>query len=133
MIPRLALSGIRKSFGATQALAGVDVSVNPGEVLALLGENGAGKSTLMKVLSGVHQADAGTMRVDGQPFHPADPLAARARGIAIVHQELSLSDHLSVEENISLGAWSSRWGTLNRREMTAIAKAALKRLGVCRR
>lgn len=129
MIPRLALSGILKSFGATQALAGVDVSVNPGEVLALLGENGAGKSTLMKVLSGVHQADAGTMLVDGQPFHPANPLAARARGIAIVHQELSLCDHLSVAENISLGSWPSRWGKLNRREMTAIAKAALECLG----
>ena len=129
MIPRLVLTGIRKAFGATHALAGVDVSVNPGEVLAVLGENGAGKSTLMKVLSGVYQADAGSMLVDGQPFHPADPLAARARGIAIVHQELSLCDHLSVEENISLGAWPSRWGTLQRREMTAIARAALDRLG----
>ena len=129
MIPRLVLTGIRKAFGATHALAGVDLTVNPGEVVALLGENGAGKSTLMKVLSGVYQADAGSMLVDGQPFHPADPLAARARGIAIVHQELSLCDHLSVEENISLGAWPSRWGLLNRRDMTAVASAALARLG----
>ena len=126
---RLVLSGISKAFGATQALAGVDLTVAPGEVLALLGENGAGKSTLMKVLSGVHQSDAGTMLVDGQPFAPADPLAARARGIAIVHQELSLCAHLSVAENICLGAWPGRWGALDRRRMEATARTALDRLG----
>ena len=129
IFPRLELRGISKAYGATQALSGVDLTVAPGEVVALLGENGAGKSTLMKVLSGACRADAGSMLVDGQAFAPADPLAARARGIAIVHQELSLCDHLSVAENISLGAWPGRWGTLDRRQMNEVARWALERLG----
>jgi len=67
------MRGIRKSFGATVALAGVDLAVEPGEVLALVGENGAGKSTLMKVLSGAHAPDAGAMELDGQPYRPCNP------------------------------------------------------------
>ncbi len=129
MTPRLAITGVRKAFGATQALAGVDLEVAPGAVLALLGENGAGKSTLMKVLSGVYPSDAGTLAIDGQPYRPADPLSARAHGIAIVHQELSLCDHLSVAENICLGAWPGRWGTLDQQRMATIARDALARLG----
>ena len=80
MPPRLTMTGVRKAFGATKALDGVDFSVQPGEVHALIGENGAGKSTLMKVLAGVHQPDAGQMRLDGEPYAPADPLDARRRG-----------------------------------------------------
>jgi len=71
--PCLQMRGIRKSFGATVALAGVDLAVEPGEVLALVGENGAGKSTLMKVLSGAHAPDAGAMELDGQPCRPCNP------------------------------------------------------------
>lgn len=129
MIPRLQATGIRKAFGATQALAGVDLTVAPGEVVALLGENGAGKSTLMKVLSGVHAPDAGQLMVDGVAYVPGDPLAARAQGIAIVHQELSLCDHLSVAENIRLGAWPGRCGFVDRRALREVAGAALATLG----
>jgi ribose transport system ATP-binding protein len=100
----LRLSGIRKSFGATQALAGVDLEVRKGEVHALIGENGAGKSTLLNILSGALVPDAGSMRLDQNEYRPVDPQAARIHGIAHIHQELSLCPHLSVAENILLGA-----------------------------
>ncbi len=129
MIPRLEAHGICKAFGATRALNGVDISVAPGEVLAVIGENGAGKSTLMNILSGVHLPDSGTLFVDGRPYRGGDPQAARAHGIAIVHQELSLCDHLTVAENICLGAWPSRHGFLARGQLDRKAQAALDRLG----
>src|SRR6478735_3937306 len=100
---RLRMEGVRKTFGATKALAGVDLHVNGGEVLALVGENGAGKSTLMKVLSGAHLPDAGEMWLDGEPYRPRNPLDARRAGVAMIYQELSLAKHLSVAENILLG------------------------------
>src|SRR3954470_14029364 len=105
--PALRLSGIRKSFGATRALKGVSLEVAPGEVHALIGENGAGKSTLMKVLSGAHAADEGTMELNGTPYVPVDPNDARMKGVAMIYQELNLALHLTAEENILLGAESS--------------------------
>ncbi|HEX3135440.1 MAG TPA: ATP-binding cassette domain-containing protein, partial [Planctomycetota bacterium] len=107
---RLIVTGIIKSFGATKALAGVDLSVSAGECLALIGENGAGKSTLMKVLTGAHRADAGSMVLDGVPYDPSGPLDARAHGVAIVYQELTLARHLGVAENILLGNQPGRFG-----------------------
>src|SRR5204862_1710993 len=97
--PRLEMRGVRKRFGATHALAGVDLLVAPGEVHALLGQNGAGKSTLMKVLSGAIQPDTGDMRIDGAPYAPGGPLEARRAGVAMIYQELSLAPHLTVAEN----------------------------------
>src|SRR5476649_922654 len=88
--PRLRMEGVRKRFGATIALDGVDLRVDSGEVLALVGENGAGKSTLMKILSGAHTADEGKMWLDGEEYQPRDPLEARRRGVAMIYQELSL-------------------------------------------
>lgn len=123
---RLAMRGIVKRFGATLALDGVDLTVAPGEVLALVGENGAGKSTLMKVLSGAHAPDAGTLELDGGPFRPATPLAARRAGIAMIYQELSLAPHLTVEENLVLGLEPHRFGWLNRRQIRATALGALR-------
>src|SRR2546425_202619 len=102
--PRLRMSSVRKSFGATQALRGVSFQVTAGEVHGLIGENGAGKSTLMKILSGAYQPDEGTLELDGQPFVPQKPLHARRCGIAMIYQELNLAPHLSVEENILLGS-----------------------------
>src|SRR5437762_3661955 len=98
--PRFEMHGVRKAFGATVALDGVELSVRAGEVCALVGQNGAGKSTLMGVLSGVLVPDAGTMLLDGAPYRPQDPLAARRAGVAMIHQELSLAPHLTVMENI---------------------------------
>jgi ribose transport system ATP-binding protein len=128
-VPRLEMRGIEKRFGATVALAGVDLEVFPGEVLALVGENGAGKSTLMKVLSGAHRPDAGLMRLEGKPFGPRDPLAARRAGVAMIYQELSLARHLTVEQNIVLGLEPSRWGWIDGRAVREKARSALDRLG----
>ena len=112
--PALELTGIRKSFGATTALDGVDLSVRPGEVHALIGENGAGKSTLMNVLAGALRTDGGEMRMFGREYRPESTLDARRSGIALIHQELSLCPHLSVTENILLGAETSRMGWMDR-------------------
>ena len=128
MTPRLRMTGVRKSFGATQALAGVSFAVAPGEVHALIGENGAGKSTLMKVLSGVYTPEEGQIELDGCAFRPQSPLQARKSGIAMIYQELNLAPHLSVEENILLGSEPSNWGWLNRRERRAMAQRALAEL-----
>lgn len=110
--PRLSMRGIAKSFGPTLALRGVDLDLLPGEVHALIGENGAGKSTLMKVLAGAVRPDAGSMSLDGAPYHPSGPDAARRAGVAMIYQELTLAPHLSVEANITLGMEFSRWGFL---------------------
>ncbi len=99
----LRLRGLRKRFGATVALDGVDLDVSPGEVHALIGENGAGKSTLLNILSGIHRADSGEMSLADAPYEPAGPGEARRRGVAHVHQELALCPHLPVAENIFLG------------------------------
>jgi len=112
--PRLEMRNVWKRFGATTALADVSLAVQAGEVHALVGENGAGKSTLMKVLSGAVRPDAGQMRLDGRPFAPSDPLAARAAGVAMIYQELNLAPHLTVEENITLGAERHTAGVIRR-------------------
>jgi len=126
--PRLEMTGVRKRFGATVALDGVDLRVAPGECHALVGQNGAGKSTLMKVLSGAHPADEGEMRIDGAPYAPRDPLDGRRRGVAMIYQELSLAPHLSVEENIVLGVEPARLGWLDRGEIRRLAAGALAQL-----
>jgi len=122
------MSGVQKSFGATRALKNVSFAVAPGEVHALIGENGAGKSTLMKILSGAYRADAGTIEIDGRPFIPENPHHARRCGIAMIYQELTLAPHLSVEENILLGAEPATLGWLNRSKRRAIARCALDEL-----
>src|SRR3954454_19775292 len=94
LMPLLELRNIAKRFGPTVALDGVSLSLNRGEVLALIGENGAGKSTLMNILSGALRADAGEMQLDEHIYMPASPVEARASGIALIHQELSLCPHL---------------------------------------
>jgi ribose transport system ATP-binding protein len=128
MTPRLLMSGVQKSFGATRALKNVSFSVAPGEVHALIGENGAGKSTLMKILSGAYRPDAGSIQLDGAPFVPQNPHHARDGGIAMIYQELNLAPHLSAEENILLGAEPSTLGWLNRRQRSETASRALAEL-----
>jgi len=127
--PRLRLSGVRKAFGATQALRDVSLTVAAGEVHAVVGENGAGKSTLMNILSGALPPDAGQLELDGARYRPADTLDAGRHGVAMIHQELSLAPHLSAAENIMLGAEPQRAGWLRRAEARARARAALARLG----
>ncbi|MEL7499071.1 MAG: sugar ABC transporter ATP-binding protein [Planctomycetota bacterium] len=129
--PRLTMTGVSKHFGATKALRNVEFSVLPGEVLALVGENGAGKSTLMKILSGAHQPNAGSMTLDGESFQPQNPLAARAAGVAMIYQELSLAPDLTVMENILLGiepTWGPfvRWGQLRKQAGDALQAVGLE-------
>ena len=122
---RLEMQAVCKRFGATIALDEVGIRVASGEVLALVGENGAGKSTLMKVLSGAIKADKGLMWLDGVSYRPANPLEARRAGVAMIYQELSLTPHLSVQENIMLGMEPAtlgvvRWKEVRRRAVEAI-------------
>jgi ribose transport system ATP-binding protein len=121
----LRMVGVRKRFGATIALDGVDLEVRRGEVLGLVGENGAGKSTLMKVLSGAHAPDDGKMWLLGQPYKPGNPLDARRAGVAMIYQELSLAPDLSVAENILLGMEPTKGIFLDHREMRRRAADAV--------
>jgi ribose transport system ATP-binding protein len=128
--PLLRMSGVNKRFGATIALSGVDLYVDRNEVLALVGENGAGKSTLMKVLSGAHRADSGEMWLDGTVYHPRTPFDARRSGVAMIYQELSLTPHMSVMENILLGMEPTRIaGVIDYPTMRRKAMEALEQLG----
>lgn len=124
------MRGIEKSFGATRALKGVDLSVNPGEILALVGENGAGKSTLMKVLSGAHAPDNGSLYLDGELYKPTNPLHARESGVAMIYQELSLAPHLSTMENILLGIEPCNRGLIKWKVMKEKARKALATVGL---
>jgi ribose transport system ATP-binding protein len=124
----LVVRGIGKSFGATRALESVDFTLRPGAVHAVLGENGAGKSTLMKILAGAVRPDAGSLTLDGKAYAPADPLAARRAGVAIVYQELSICPHLSVAENIVLGVEPGKFGWISQRAQERAARAALEPL-----
>ncbi len=129
--PVLALDGITKSFPGVQALKGVSFEVAPGEVHALLGENGAGKSTLIKIMSGVHQADSGTLAMHGRPLRLASPHAARQAGIATIYQELLLFPELSVAENLFMGhAPRRRFGGLDWRALRVRARALLDSLDI---
>ncbi|MHC4245097.1 MAG: sugar ABC transporter ATP-binding protein [Planctomycetota bacterium] len=123
---RLQMQGVGKRFGATVALEDVSIKVASGQVLALVGENGAGKSTLMKVCSGAIKADTGQMQLDSKPFQPNNPLEARRAGVAMIYQELSLTPHLSVEENIMLGMEPATLGVVHWKKVRQRAIEAIK-------
>jgi simple sugar transport system ATP-binding protein len=99
----LKLEAVTKSFGAIQALQGVDLNVAAGEAVGLMGDNGAGKSTLMKIIAGNFPPTSGTMSIDGKPVHFHRPLDARQSGIEIVYQDLALCDNLTAAANVFLG------------------------------
>ncbi|GAA1688275.1 ribose import ATP-binding protein RbsA [Mycolicibacterium murale] len=101
--PRLEMRGITKDFPAGRVLHAVDLTVQPGEVHALVGENGAGKSTLMKILAGVHADHGGTIAVDGEPLSGSSPAAMLKAGIAVIYQEFSLVPDMTAAQNIALG------------------------------
>jgi ribose transport system ATP-binding protein len=122
------MRGISKAFPGVQALDDVSFAVRAGEVHALLGENGAGKSTLMKILAGIYERDAGTFCVRGQAVGNLTPRRARELGIAIIHQELNMCQHLTVAENIFLGRESARFGVVAQRKMNEAAAQVLARL-----
>jgi ABC-type sugar transport system ATPase subunit len=124
----LRLRGISKAFGAVQALTDIDLDVNAGEVVALLGDNGAGKSTLVKILAGVYQADSGTITFEGRNVNIGSPADARALGIATVYQDLALCDNLDVVANLFLGREESRFTTLSEESMEKRAWTLLRQL-----
>ena len=120
--------GIRKAFPGVVALDGVDLTLHRGEVHMLLGENGAGKSTLMKILSGAYRKDEGRIAVDGTDVEIHGPRDALALGIRVIYQELNLIPHLSVAENIFLGAAPTRApGVIDWRRLSAAAPATAGR------
>jgi len=100
---RVEMVDVRKSFGAIEALRGVNLRIAPGEVVGLVGDNGAGKSTLMKMLAGAEIPDSGTMSIDGVELPWAGPRSARAHGIEMVYQDLALCNDLDVAANLFLG------------------------------
>ena len=126
----LELRGISKRFAGVAALAGVDFTLQAGEVHGLVGENGAGKSTLMKIIAGVHAEYDGEMRLDGRLVHFRSARDARDAGIGMVHQELSTVPELSVAENVLLGAQPTRLGVVSWRRMRAQAQQQLDALGI---
>ena len=125
----LEMEGISKRFGATRALDNVRLTVRSHEIHALMGENGAGKSTLMKVLSGVYQPDAGVIKVDGKPILIGKPAEARAAGISLIYQELSVAANLTVAENVFMGSEpKTRWGMADTAEMNRRTEDVLRSL-----
>ena len=123
------MSGIVKHFPGAKALDGVDLEVRSGEVHCLLGQNGAGKSTLIKVLSGAHQPDAGTIALEGVEVRIASPVKALGLGIATMYQELDVVDGLTVAENVFLGHELSTVGFSKRREAIVRTREILALLG----
>ena len=120
--PVLALKGVSKSFGPVQALSNVDFEVQPGEVVALVGDNGAGKSTLVKTIAGIHPADSGTISFEGKEVTITSPTDAVALGIATVYQDLALCDNLDVVENLFLGREETGAGVLHQLDEVGMEK-----------
>ncbi|WP_284778145.1 sugar ABC transporter ATP-binding protein [Agrobacterium sp. lyk4-40-TYG-31] len=128
--PLLEACAIGKSFLGIPALDNVDISLNRGEVHALLGENGAGKSTLIKILTGVYSRDRGTIRLEGNEISPANVAEAQNLGIGTVYQEVNLLENLTVAENLFLGRQPRRFGLIDRREMRVRSQTLLARYGL---
>src|SRR5207248_277898 len=125
----LTLSGISKRYGGVRALEDVDFACERGRIHAVLGENGAGKSTLIKIIAGVVQPDAGSMRLAGNDVSFATPSAANAAGVVCIFQELSLMPDLSVADNISIASPPRRFGLIDGRAQRRRAEALLAEIG----
>ncbi|KAB0678843.1 sugar ABC transporter ATP-binding protein [Aureimonas leprariae] len=127
--PFLHLSGLSKRFGGVRALEGIDWDVMPGEVHCLVGENGCGKSTLIKAVAGVHPPTEGGIEIDGQDVLPLDPAKAKALGIQVIFQDLSLFPNLTVAENIAIESnLGAALSPVRKGAMRRIAREVLGRL-----
>lgn len=128
----LAVTNLAKTFAGTRALAGLDLTIQPGEVHAVVGENGSGKSTLIKIISGFHKPDpGGRVAVGGHVLHSGSPESAHAAGARFVHQDLGLIPTLSVADNLCLTVgYPAFFGTVRRSEARRLARESLARLGL---
>lgn len=132
--PLVEFDQVHKSFGQVEVLHGVSFSLQPAEILGLVGENGSGKSTSMNLLGGIHQPSGGQLRMNGQPYRPQTPADAGLAGITFIHQELNLFDNLSIAENLfvdnfpRIHSWVP-W--IDRPEMRRQTRQVLDRLGLC--
>jgi ribose transport system ATP-binding protein len=128
-VTALAVAGLRKRYGDREVLRGVSLTLQPGEIRALLGANGAGKSTLISCLSGATKPDAGTITLDGTTFEALTPRTAFDHGLAVIYQHFSLIPTLSVTDNIFLGDELVRRGRVDRRQQQEVAESLLQDLG----
>ncbi len=129
----LVADGLRKQFGRTIAASDISVTLRTGAVHAIVGENGAGKSTTLRMLGGAIRPDSGAMTLDGAPYAPQSTFDAAHKGVALVHQEITINRSLSVAENIFIGdlrRHAGPLGVLRRKRMAASAQEALDRIGV---
>lgn len=128
--PLLELRGVQKSFGAVHVLQGVDMTVRPGRVTALVGDNGAGKSTLIKGVAGIYPFDAGDCIFEGNPVHVKSPRDSNELGIEVVYQDLALCDNLDVVHNMFLGRELTKNGMVDEDSMESRAREVLDGLSV---
>lgn len=127
----LDIKGLDKTFPGVRALKGVNLTVNKGEIHALMGENGAGKSTLIKVLTGIYQKNGGTICFDGEEINAKTPIEANEKGISTIYQELNLVLFQTVYENLFLGREPrTKFGSIDRKAMISEAKRILEELGI---
>lgn len=130
--PVLALNNIRKSFGGVVAIEDFSLTIEPGEIVALVGDNGAGKSTLIKIISGVHAPSSGNIVIEGESISMSSATKAREHGIEVVYQDLALADQQSVYMNLFLGREVTRgpFGQLDRKTMIAETQRLVDELDV---
>ena len=126
----LEVRSLSKQFPGVRALHNVSLTLNRGEVLAVIGENGAGKSTLMKILAGVQEPDSGVILLEGQPVRIDSVRSAEHLGIALIHQELNLADNLDVASNIFLGREPRRFGFVHRGQLYSNSVRFLEQVGL---
>lgn len=127
----LDIKGLEKTFPGVRALKGVNLTVNKGEIHALMGENGAGKSTLIKVLTGIYQKNGGTICFDGEEINARTPIEANEKGISTIYQELNLVLFQTVYENLFLGREPrTKFGSIDRKAMISETKRILEELGI---
>jgi simple sugar transport system ATP-binding protein len=132
--PLIEMTDVGKTYGAIRALKGINLTVRAGEVTCVLGDNGAGKSTLIKIISGLHPHNEGTVKVDGKEVHFASPREALSHGIATVYQDLAVVSLMEVWRNFFLGselvAGGAPLSRLRIKEMKEIADSELRKMGV---
>lgn len=129
-MPLVEMQDISKSFSGVPALRAASLAIEPGEVMALVGQNGAGKSTMIKILTGAYRRDSGEVRFEGQAVDFATPAAAQSAGISTIYQEINLIPHRSVAENIFLGEEPRRFGLLDWKRINEESASVLSRFNI---